>query len=82
MLPVEILRDVVDEGSFLDVIISHPDASATPPVSDLSRYKIPLGVVAVHSASHSASGAAWTRLETRGSVRIELTWSLTVPAPE
>ncbi|MCX5206270.1 aldehyde dehydrogenase (NADP(+)) [Streptomyces sp. NBC_00237] len=44
--------DTVDEGSFLDVIISHPDASATPPVPDLRRYKIPLGVVAVYSASN------------------------------
>ncbi|MFJ6698217.1 aldehyde dehydrogenase family protein [Streptomyces sp. NPDC091272] len=42
----------VDEGSFLDVIISHPDSSATPPVPDLRRYKIPLGVVAVYSASN------------------------------
>ncbi|MEU8892341.1 aldehyde dehydrogenase (NADP(+)) [Streptomyces sp. NPDC048442] len=44
--------DTVDEGSFLDVIISHPDAAATPPVPDLRRYKIPLGVVAVYSASN------------------------------
>ncbi|GHA08481.1 aldehyde dehydrogenase [Streptomyces spiroverticillatus] len=44
--------DTVDEGSFLDVIISHPDADATPPVPDLRRYKIPLGVVAVYSASN------------------------------
>ncbi len=44
--------DTVDEGSFLDVIISHPDADATPPVPDLRRYKIPLGVVAVYAASN------------------------------
>ncbi|MFI0975564.1 aldehyde dehydrogenase (NADP(+)) [Streptomyces sp. NPDC021093] len=44
--------DTVDDGAFLDVIISHPDASATPPVPDLRRYKIPLGVVAVYSASN------------------------------
>ncbi|WP_236245367.1 aldehyde dehydrogenase (NADP(+)) [Streptomyces sp. CC210A] len=44
--------DVVDEGAFLDVIIDHPDASATPPVPDLRRYKVPLGVVAVYAASN------------------------------
>lgn len=44
--------DIVDEGAFLDVIIDHPDDSATPPVPDLRRYKIPLGVVAVYAASN------------------------------
>ncbi|MFE4967487.1 aldehyde dehydrogenase (NADP(+)) [Streptomyces sp. NPDC056660] len=44
--------DIVDEGAFLDVIINHPDATATPPVPDLRRYKVPLGVVAVYSASN------------------------------
>ncbi|MDN5382360.1 aldehyde dehydrogenase (NADP(+)) [Streptomyces sp. LB8] len=44
--------DVVDEGAFLDVIIDHPDGSATPPVPDLRRYKVPLGVVAVYAASN------------------------------
>ncbi|MFD3513459.1 aldehyde dehydrogenase (NADP(+)) [Streptomyces sp. NPDC058657] len=44
--------DSVDEGSFLDVIISHPDPDATPPVPDLRRYKVPMGVVAVYSASN------------------------------
>ncbi|MEU6365932.1 aldehyde dehydrogenase (NADP(+)) [Streptomyces sp. NPDC046931] len=44
--------DIVDEGAFLDVIIDHPDATATPPVPDLRRYKVPLGVVAVYSASN------------------------------
>ncbi|MEE1754858.1 aldehyde dehydrogenase (NADP(+)) [Streptomyces sp. SP18CS02] len=43
---------IVDEGAFLDVIIDHPDAEATPPVPDLRRYKVPLGVVAVYSASN------------------------------
>ncbi|KAF0648054.1 MULTISPECIES: aldehyde dehydrogenase family protein [Streptomyces] len=43
---------IVDEGAFLDVIIDHPDASATPPVPDLRRYKVPLGVVAVYAASN------------------------------
>ncbi|MFJ8646864.1 aldehyde dehydrogenase (NADP(+)) [Streptomyces sp. NPDC093546] len=44
--------DLVDEGAFLDVIIDHPDDTATPPVPDLRRYKVPLGVVAVYSASN------------------------------
>ncbi|MFG3493444.1 aldehyde dehydrogenase (NADP(+)) [Streptomyces sp. NPDC047928] len=44
--------DIVDEGDFLGVIIDHPDDSATPPIPDLRRYKVPLGVVAVYSASN------------------------------
>ncbi|MFJ8633223.1 aldehyde dehydrogenase (NADP(+)) [Streptomyces sp. NPDC093568] len=44
--------DIVDEGAFLDVVINHPDATATPPIPDLRRYKVPLGVVAVYSASN------------------------------
>ncbi|MEU3282324.1 aldehyde dehydrogenase (NADP(+)) [Streptomyces antibioticus] len=43
---------LVDEGAFLDVVIDHPDDSATPPVPDLRRYKVPLGVVAVYAASN------------------------------
>ncbi|MFI6658419.1 aldehyde dehydrogenase (NADP(+)) [Streptomyces sp. NPDC050523] len=44
--------DIVEEGAFLDVIINHPDDTATPPIPDLRRYKVPLGVVAVYSASN------------------------------
>ncbi|GHH73695.1 aldehyde dehydrogenase [Streptomyces sulfonofaciens] len=44
--------DVVDEGEFLGVVINHPDATATPPIPDLRRYKVPLGVIAVYSASN------------------------------
>ncbi|MEV6023340.1 aldehyde dehydrogenase (NADP(+)) [Streptomyces sp. NPDC052036] len=44
--------DIVDEGAFLDVIINHPDDTATPPIPDLRRYKVPLGVIAVYSASN------------------------------
>ncbi|MFG3104575.1 aldehyde dehydrogenase (NADP(+)) [Streptomyces sp. NPDC048182] len=44
--------DLVEEGAFLDVVIDHPDATATPPVPDLRRYKVPLGVVAVWAASN------------------------------
>jgi NADP-dependent aldehyde dehydrogenase len=43
---------IVDEGAFLDVVIDHPDDTATPPIPDLRRYKVPLGVVAVYSASN------------------------------
>ncbi|GAV42012.1 aldehyde dehydrogenase (NADP(+)) [Streptomyces acidiscabies] len=43
---------IVDEGAFLDVVINHPDDTATPPIPDLRRYKVPLGVVAVYSASN------------------------------
>ncbi|MFD0312264.1 aldehyde dehydrogenase (NADP(+)) [Streptomyces sp. NPDC127119] len=44
--------DIVDEGEFLGVVINHLDATATPPIPDLRRYKVPLGVVAVYSASN------------------------------
>ncbi|UYQ61453.1 aldehyde dehydrogenase (NADP(+)) [Streptomyces peucetius] len=43
---------VVEEGAFLGVIIDHPDGGAVPPVPDLRRYKVPLGVVAVYAASN------------------------------
>ncbi|MEZ7005747.1 aldehyde dehydrogenase (NADP(+)) [Streptomyces sp. AD55] len=43
---------LVDEGAFLDVVIDHPDDTATPPVPDLRRLKVPLGVVAVYAASN------------------------------
>ncbi|MFI9615913.1 aldehyde dehydrogenase (NADP(+)) [Streptomyces sp. NPDC052023] len=43
---------IVEEGAFLDVVVDHPDDTATPPIPDLRRYKIPLGVVAVYSASN------------------------------
>lgn len=44
--------EVVDEGAFLDIHIDHEDAGRTPPWPDLRRWKIPLGVVAVYSASN------------------------------
>jgi NADP-dependent aldehyde dehydrogenase len=44
--------DEVAEGGYLDVVIDHADDSLTPPRPDLRRYKIPLGVVAVYSASN------------------------------
>ncbi|GHE99243.1 aldehyde dehydrogenase [Streptomyces longispororuber] len=44
--------DIVDEGAYLGVVIDHPDDTTTPPTPDLRRYKVPLGVVAVYSASN------------------------------
>lgn len=45
--------DVAESGAFLDVIIDHADPGAAPaPRPDLRRYKVPLGVVAVFSASN------------------------------
>lgn len=44
--------EVVTEGAFLDVRIDLPDPDATPPRSDMRRWKIPLGVVAVYAASN------------------------------
>ncbi|NBM18093.1 aldehyde dehydrogenase (NADP(+)) [Streptomyces sp. GC420] len=44
--------DIVDEGSFLDIRIDHADDTLAIPRPDLRRYKVPLGVVAVYSASN------------------------------
>ncbi len=44
--------DLVQEGAFLDVRIDHADPGLAPPRPDLRRYKIPLGPVAVYSASN------------------------------
>ncbi|MEU9823275.1 aldehyde dehydrogenase (NADP(+)) [Pseudonocardia alni] len=42
----------VEEGSFLEAIVDHPDPGATPPRPDLRRILQPLGPVAVFSASN------------------------------
>ncbi|MEU9579922.1 aldehyde dehydrogenase (NADP(+)) [Streptomyces chilikensis] len=44
--------DIVEEGGFLDVRIDHADDTRTPPWPDLRRWKVPIGVVAVYSASN------------------------------
>ncbi|MEV7615379.1 aldehyde dehydrogenase (NADP(+)) [Streptomyces sp. NPDC089799] len=44
--------DAVEEGSYLDIRIDHPDPGLTPPRPALRRYKVPLGVVAVYAASN------------------------------
>jgi NADP-dependent aldehyde dehydrogenase len=43
---------VVEEGTYLEATIDHPDPSATPPVPDLRRVLRPLGPVAVFAASN------------------------------
>ncbi|WP_030720303.1 aldehyde dehydrogenase (NADP(+)) [Streptomyces sp. NRRL S-237] len=44
--------DAVDAGAYLDIRIDHADPTLSPPRPELRRYKIPLGVVAVYSASN------------------------------
>ncbi|MCJ1680293.1 aldehyde dehydrogenase (NADP(+)) [Streptomyces sp. APSN-46.1] len=44
--------DAVDEGEYLDIRIDHGDPALSPPRPELRRYKVPLGVVAVYSASN------------------------------
>ena len=44
--------DVVEEGSYLDVIIDPADPQSTPPRPDLRRMQIPIGPVAVFGASN------------------------------
>ena len=43
---------VLDEGSYLEATIDHVDPSGTPPIPDLRRMLVPLGPVAVFSASN------------------------------
>jgi NADP-dependent aldehyde dehydrogenase len=49
---LRLFADVALEGSCLEVTIDHPDPAATPPVPDLRRMLVPLGVVAVFAASN------------------------------
>lgn len=42
----------VEEGSWLEATVDHPDPSATPPIPDLRRMLVPLGPVAVYAASN------------------------------
>jgi len=44
--------DIVDDGSFLGVVIDQADPSAVPPRPELRRWKVPLGTVAVFAASN------------------------------
>jgi NADP-dependent aldehyde dehydrogenase len=50
---LEMFADLVAEGSFLEVIIDHADASARPaPRPDLRRMLVPIGPVAVFGAGN------------------------------
>jgi NADP-dependent aldehyde dehydrogenase len=43
---------IVEDGSYLGVVIDSPDPAAVPPRPELSRWKVPLGTVAVFAASN------------------------------
>lgn len=43
---------VIEEGSYLEAIIDHPNPTATPPIPDLRRVLRPIGPVAVFAASN------------------------------
>ncbi|MEU0163249.1 aldehyde dehydrogenase (NADP(+)) [Streptomyces sp. NPDC006261] len=50
---LEMFADAVEDGSFLDAVIDHADPSAQPaPRPDIRRMLVPLGPVAVFSASN------------------------------
>ncbi len=49
---LRMFADVILEGSYLEVVIDHADAEATPPQPDLRRLLQPLGPVAVFAASN------------------------------
>ncbi|MFC6600517.1 aldehyde dehydrogenase (NADP(+)) [Kitasatospora paranensis] len=50
---LEMFADVVEDGGFLDAVIDHADPAARPaPRPDLRRMLVPLGPVAVFSASN------------------------------
>jgi NADP-dependent aldehyde dehydrogenase len=44
--------DIVDDGSYLGVLIDAPDPDAVPPRPELRRWKVPVGTVAVFAASN------------------------------
>ena len=43
---------IVDDGSFLGVVVDEPDSSAVPPRPALARWKVPVGTAAVFAASN------------------------------
>ncbi len=49
---LRMFAEVVEEGSYLEVVIDHADPDATPPQPDLRRMLRPLGPVAVFAASN------------------------------
>lgn len=49
---LRLFAGVIEEGSYLEATIDHPDATATPPIPDLRRVLRPIGPVAVFAASN------------------------------
>ena len=49
---LRLFAGVVEEGSYLELTVDDADPSATPPRPELRRLLVPLGVVAVFSASN------------------------------
>lgn len=50
---MRLFADVLADGGYLEITIDHPDANAVPaPRPDLRRYLVPVGPVAVFSASN------------------------------
>lgn len=49
---LRLFASALEEGSYLEVTIDHPDPGATPPIPDLRRMLVPLGPVAVYGASN------------------------------
>ena len=43
---------IVEDGSYLGIVIDQPDPAAVPPRPELRRWKVPLGAVAVFAASN------------------------------
>ncbi|MGL3149526.1 aldehyde dehydrogenase (NADP(+)) [Microbacterium sp. A82] len=49
---LRLFASVVEEGSYLEAAIDHPNPTATPPIPDLRRILRPIGPVAVFAASN------------------------------
>ena len=49
---LRMFADVVEEGSYLEVVIDHADSDASPPRPDLRRMLEPLGPIGVFAASN------------------------------
>ncbi|MBO0985406.1 aldehyde dehydrogenase family protein [Rathayibacter sp. SD072] len=49
---LRLFASVVQEGSYLEAVVDHADATTTPPRPDLRRVLVPLGPVAVYAASN------------------------------
>ncbi|NHI17410.1 aldehyde dehydrogenase (NADP(+)) [Microbacterium sp. CBS5P-1] len=49
---LRLFATVIEEGSYLEATIDHPNPDATPPIPDLRRVLRPLGPVAVFAASN------------------------------